>query len=1093
VSPRRRIYLDHAATSWPKPQSVYEVVDDYQRRLGAAVGRGGSPESEEAAEKVDDVRVAIARLIGAETPERIVFTLNGTDSLNLAIHGLVRTGDHVVTTVVEHNSVLRPLRWLEKREQISVTRVGCDAAGIVSPDAIRAALRPNTKLVVVTHASNVTGAIQPAAAIGEIARRHGADFLLDAAQTVGHLPVSVTDLGADLLAAPGHKGLLGPLGTGFLYVRPGLEGRLNSVRQGGTGSASSSDEQPEELPGKYEPGNLNVGGILGLGAGLRFIEERGIVSLRNHAAELSELLMSRLEAIPGLRLYGPRPSDQKAALISFTLDGRDSPAVAKMLSERFGVQTRAGFQCAALMHRVLQTAEFRGTVRMSIGPFNTREEIVLAADAVAAIAASSNQAVAPVSCACVSGSRSDGSAAPLLPADGAQSSASGRQTDISKIPGIPELWSETVGDPRVCIALLDGPVDLSHSCFQGASLQVHPAYEARQTSRGGATVHGTHVASVIFGQHGGNVKGVAPQCSGVILPIFSDGSDGAVVPCSQVDLARAITQAVAYAEEKGFEALVINVSGGQPSPSGAAHPLLNDVVKTLDPEKHLIVAAAGNQGCDCLQVPGAIPTVLTVGAMDHDGNPLAFSNWGEAYRSQGILAPGDHIVGAVPGGELETRSGTSYAAPIVSGVAALLLSRQMLHCRSPSAKRVQRGLLASAVSCELKPAPDCRKLLAGRLDVVNALFTLTQEGCAVMTTELLHAPSTSGGVDLQGLNPASSPMSHSRVDAVLPAGLTANGPMTGDPLNSQAVMPAGCGCGGGAPAPAAAQKVYAIGRLGYDFGTRQRREYFRSQIGNPDDPGALIERLTERIPANYTILEGRQFANRIDVTNLTWVLMLDETPVYALAPVGAFAFETHDTLVRFLQEQLPAPPSEAAEKKAATRLLFGEGVERMSVGGQIVGETRLYTGEVVPLIALDHRTLANWTTAALITAMRKISGKDVDARVEALLDRLYELTRNLGVSSQDRALNYAATNALILQSTLADDRNKAKFADLEIDDVDVRPSAVCRPDYDCWEVTFTFYDPDNLNRARRGFRYTIDVSDTLPQIIAGSENSFTLR
>jgi len=219
VADRHRIYLDNAATSWPKPQQVYDVVDDYQRRLGAAVGRSGYAEAEEIGQRVDATRAAVAQLIHSESPDRIIFTFNGTDSLNLAIHGVLKPGDHVVTSVVEHNSVLRPLRWLEDRGQIDVTRVGCSPTGLVDPEDIRSAIRPETKLIVLTHASNVVGTIQPASEVGKIAREYGILFLLDAAQTVGHMPVSVRELGADFLAASGHKGLLGPLGTGFLYIQ----------------------------------------------------------------------------------------------------------------------------------------------------------------------------------------------------------------------------------------------------------------------------------------------------------------------------------------------------------------------------------------------------------------------------------------------------------------------------------------------------------------------------------------------------------------------------------------------------------------------------------------------------------------------------------------------------------------------------------------------------------------------------------------------------------------------------------------------------------------------------------------------------------
>ncbi|HEV3005932.1 MAG TPA: aminotransferase class V-fold PLP-dependent enzyme, partial [Pirellulales bacterium] len=280
---RPRIYVDQAATSWPKPESVYRAVERYQRENGAAAGRGSYAEAVEAAQAVEAARRAVARFIGADDRRHIVFTFNGTDSLNLAIHGTLASGGHVVTTVAEHNSVLRPLTALEASGRVEVERVGCGPSGIVDPDDVRRALRGDTKLVVLTHASNVTGALQPAAEIGRMTRRHGALFLLDAAQTLGEMPLAVDILEVDLLAAPGHKGLLGPLGTGLLFVRPGVEDRLASLRQGGTGSFSDEDWQPQALPDRYESGNLNVPGIVGLAAGLAWLEEQGLESVRRHA------------------------------------------------------------------------------------------------------------------------------------------------------------------------------------------------------------------------------------------------------------------------------------------------------------------------------------------------------------------------------------------------------------------------------------------------------------------------------------------------------------------------------------------------------------------------------------------------------------------------------------------------------------------------------------------------------------------------------------------------------------------------------------------------------------------------------------------
>src|SRR4051794_6478479 len=252
-----RIYLDNAATSWPKAEAVYGAVDHYQRQLGAPAGRSSYAEASDVERMIGSCRKKIATLIGATDPFRIVFTFNGTDSLNLALHGLLRPGDHVVTTVCEHNSVLRPLRFLAQRD-ITTTYVPCDGHGYIDADAIREAITSKTRLIALIHASNVTGAIQSAEAVGKIAADHGVFFVLDAAQSLGHVPIDVTSLGCHLLAAPGHKGLLGPLGTGVLYIAPSVEQQLLPLRQGGTGTKSDEDRQPDSLPDRYESGNLNV-------------------------------------------------------------------------------------------------------------------------------------------------------------------------------------------------------------------------------------------------------------------------------------------------------------------------------------------------------------------------------------------------------------------------------------------------------------------------------------------------------------------------------------------------------------------------------------------------------------------------------------------------------------------------------------------------------------------------------------------------------------------------------------------------------------------------------------------------------------------
>ncbi len=367
-----RIYLDNAATTWPKPEAVYAAVDQYQREVGAPNGRSGYRDALTASQLVEEAREGIARLIGVEDPRQVIFTASGTDSLNLAIRGVVRPGDHVVTTVCEHNSVLRPLRWLAETSDVSVSYVPCDGQGIVSPDDLDAAIRPETRLVAVIHASNVTGALQPIEAIASRVHKQGALFLVDAAQSLGVVPIDVTRLGIDLLAAPGHKGLLGPLGTGILAIRPGVERQLQPLRFGGTGTQSDEDRQPDVLPDKYEPGNHNLPGLAGLTAAIAFLEDQ-TVEIEQHHLELADLLLEGLQGIPGLHIHGPPIWANRTSVVSVTLEGYDPQELAAVLESSQGIQCRAGWHCAPKMHVALGTDRCGGTLRFSPG-FTTRRE-----------------------------------------------------------------------------------------------------------------------------------------------------------------------------------------------------------------------------------------------------------------------------------------------------------------------------------------------------------------------------------------------------------------------------------------------------------------------------------------------------------------------------------------------------------------------------------------------------------------------------------------------------------------------------------------------------------------------------------------------
>jgi cysteine desulfurase family protein len=375
----RRIYLDNAATSWPKPEAVYDAVDHYQRQLGAPAGRGVYDEALQVDRRVQQARVALARLIDAPDASRVVFAYSGTDALTLAIRGLLRRGDHVVTSVCEHNSILRPLSYLEKRGEISVARIGCDGQGRIDPADVAANLRQNTRLVALAHASNVTGAVQPIERVADRMAGHPARLLVDAAQSVGHLPLSVRQLRCDLLAAPAHKGLLAPTGTGFLYLAPGVDSEVEPWRLGGTGSQSHSDQPPEQLPDRYEAGNLNVPGILGLAAGIAFLQDLGLDRVANHERQLTAQLVHALAGIPHITMYGPEDvSPQRVGVVSFNVRGHDPQEVATLLDQLGRVQVRAGFHCAPLMHKALATDQLGGTVRVSCGPLNEPDDVAAA-------------------------------------------------------------------------------------------------------------------------------------------------------------------------------------------------------------------------------------------------------------------------------------------------------------------------------------------------------------------------------------------------------------------------------------------------------------------------------------------------------------------------------------------------------------------------------------------------------------------------------------------------------------------------------------------------------------------------------------------
>ena len=382
-----QIYLDNAATSWPKPESVYQAVEHAMRQVGVSSGRAVYDSANNANQIVTQTRTSIASLINSPSADQIVFTTSGTDSLCTAILGLLKSGDHVVTTTADHNSVLRPLMHLQQLGTITLTIVDCDEAGVVAAVEVANAINENTRLVAVTHASNVTGAIQPVAAIGEACQERKVPFLIDAAQTIGHLPIDVQALGCQMLATPGHKGLLGPMGTGFLYLSDTIVDQITPLRFGGTGSQHVDATQPMQMPQKFESGSLNVPAIAGLGEGVKFVHSEVGEAMQEHVDELTEELRSGLSAIKGVKIFGPVNKSLRTGAISISIDGYDSQTVAGILDIEFEIQVRAGFHCAPLLHKALGTDQ-EGLIRFSPGIYNTSVDIEFAVGAIAEIAGS---------------------------------------------------------------------------------------------------------------------------------------------------------------------------------------------------------------------------------------------------------------------------------------------------------------------------------------------------------------------------------------------------------------------------------------------------------------------------------------------------------------------------------------------------------------------------------------------------------------------------------------------------------------------------------------------------------------------------------
>lgn len=645
------------------------------------------------------------------------------------------------------------------------------------------------------------------------------------------------------------------------------------------------------------------------------------------------------------------------------------------------------------------------------------------------------------------------------------------------VPGLPGLRTQTLGHPSVVVAIVDGRIDTSHPSLVGAHMRAVDSGAPVGPPEGRTADHGTYVASIIAGQPGTDVEGIAPGCTFLSVPAWTPERPRP----SQLDLARAIEAAV----DEGVH--IINLSGGQFVDAPLAQDHLERAVQKCIDNDVLLIAAAGNDGCPCLHVPASLNGVIAVGSRGEE-EASDFSNHHELYLQNGITAPGEHITGAALDGETQEQSGTSVATPVVAATAALLLSLEREAGRMTSPLTVGQALLDGAERCVIDN-DHCRRLL-GR--------TLTIEGARNAMEQLTNTPAVEqscgcGGHAVQGM-PA-SPVMQAAPEAPAPAaidpaslvaavqavmaqmGMTAQAPATPAPAMVQStveetsVSDSAIDSGAtqsGMPVVNDSNIVYALGALGFDFGTEARRDSFKQLMApavfngvavppNPYDARQLVEHL-------------RQMPS--EANSLIWTLNLELTPIYAIEAVGPYSAEINGILVNFL-----AGANEGN--------LSMDHIERISVPGKMSSRSvRLYSGQVVPIIEIDSpRGLYGWQANRLIeNSMDELGVKGAAEReatavtLRSFLDRVYYELRNLGRLSSDRALNFAATNAFQATRVFAE----AVTSGLRLDNVEVEQSPYARPESDAWDVKLKFFDPENLRRARQVFRFTIDVSDTMP-------------
>jgi len=617
-------------------------------------------------------------------------------------------------------------------------------------------------------------------------------------------------------------------------------------------------------------------------------------------------------------------------------------------------------------------------------------------------------------------------------------------TNAGRIHGLEALRTLANGGAGVTVAVIDGPVDLDHPVFEGADLRIASG-ATRWPARAGNRMaeHGTMVASILFGQPGSAVEGVCPRASGVVVPVY-DISTGRA---PQLEIARAIELAI----DEGAD--IINFSGGQYSDTGDADQWLSAAVRRCAEAGVLLVAAAGNDGCECLHVPAAASTALAVGAVDDSGMPMDFSNYGDGYTCNGITAPGEDILGAVPGGAVERMSGTSFATPLVAGVAALLMAARP----GIGAVNVRDFLLQGAAPCGRNTPEVCRRLLVGRLDIEGAMRVMS-EASAVETSETEPSCGCGGSA---GHGAVSEPALVGAAPSAFAAGEAGVAPSMADAAEGEG-------------------PVYALGNISYDFGTEARRDSFKQLMPPVEIDGNVVPPNPYDARQLVAYLGSHPYEGRA----LIWTLNIELTPIYALEPAGAFGANLYELLTEMLAGEVVAEGDP-------------DHIQRVSIPGALTGRTvRLFSGQHVPVLQLENpRGAYGWKTNALVDqAAAAVSGKkdasaDADTIASSLrsfLDRVYYDLRNLGVLSSDRALNFAATNAFQAATVFSE----ALGSGMQLEDVATEPSPFARADADAWDVKLKFFDPDNTRRARKVYRFTVDVSEMMP-VTLGEVRSWT--